>query len=440
MNITVAGTGYVGLVTGVSLAEIGHRVVCFDIDKEKVMTLMKGKSPIYEPGLEEMIIKNQTNERLTFSFEPNIAYSNPDIIIIAVGTPGNSDGSADLSYVKKVAKDISKYLKKDKVTVVTKSTVSIGTNHKIKLWIEEDANADLKVDIVSNPEFLREGTAIYDTFNGDRIVIGSENESAAKLLEDVYRPFNLPFVHTDIESAEMIKYASNAFLATKISFINEIANLCEKIGANIEDVSKAVGMDRRIGSDFLQAGLGYGGSCFPKDTNALVQLAGHVQHSFNLLESVIEVNNKQPFLLLQKARGIVGSSFKDKKVAVLGIAFKPNTDDIREAASLILIKELIKDKAIVNVFDPIARHNVEKVFGDLVNYNETIEETIKDTELVFIATEWTQIKTFTISKYKELMKTPNVVDGRNCYSLQDMKKLDITYASVGRKTIIRENV
>jgi UDPglucose 6-dehydrogenase len=434
LKITVAGTGYVGLVTGVALAEIGHQVMCLDIDENKIADLKAGNSPIYEPGLDEMLVSNQNGKRLFFTTNPELAYAHPDIIIIAVGTPEKEDGSADLSYVQMVARDIAAFIKQD-IIVVTKSTVPVGTNRKVKQWIEEGLSPNtIHVNSISNPEFLREGNALFDTFNGDRIVIGSECEEAARKMAELYKPLNIPILHTDIESAEMIKYASNAFLATKISFINEIANICEKVGANIEDVANGIGMDQRIGPKFLNAGVGYGGSCFPKDTKALVQLAGDVQHRFQLLEAVINVNNKQPLLLLQKAKDIVGS-FNGTKVAVLGIAFKPNTDDIREAASLVLIKELVSQGALVTVYDPIAIQHAKKVLGESVEYCETIDQAICETDLTFIATEWKQVLNYPLTKYKELMKKPQIIDGRNCYSLEVMRDLNITYASIGRETI-----
>ncbi len=435
MKITVAGTGYVGLVTGVALAEIGHHVIGFDIDTEKIALLKEGHSPIYEPGLDDLLMKNLHSKRLFFTSNAEFAYADPEIVIIAVGTPENKDGSANLTYVQSVAKHIAKYLVQKEIIVVTKSTVPVGTNRKVKKWIEDDLLTEsCQIHIVSNPEFLREGSALYDTFNGDRIVIGSENEKVARKMEELYSLLNVPFVHTDIESAEMIKYASNAFLATKISFINEIANICEKVGANIEDVSKGIGMDKRIGPKFLQAGLGYGGSCFPKDTKALVQLAGDLHHRFHLLESVINVNNKQPLMLMQKAKDLVGD-FEGKKVALLGLAFKPNTDDIRESASLVLIKHLIKQGADIHVYDPIAINSAKKVLGDLVSYNDNIDQAILHADITFIATDWKEVINYPLSSYKTYMKSPNVIDGRNCYSLEEAEEKNITYISVGRKAI-----
>lgn len=434
LKITVVGTGYVGLVTGVSLAEIGHHVTCFDICKDKIIQLNNGLSPIYEPGLEEMLQRNQQRDRLLFTSNPVSAYKDPEIIIIAVGTPENENGSANLNYVQLVAKDIATYVKQDEIIVVTKSTVPVGTNKKVKNWIEEYLHRPIKLYIASNPEFLREGSAIYDTFNGDRIIIGSEEKYVASIIENMYAPLRLPFVHTDIESAEMIKYASNAFLATKISFINEIANICEKVGANIEDVANGIGKDRRIGNHFLQAGIGYGGSCFPKDTKALVQIAGDVEHKFELLESVIKVNNQQQIKLYNKAKKDV-NTFQDKKIAILGASFKPNTDDVREASSLVMINKLLQDGADVHVYDPIALENISKLFGDKIIYCHSFKDAIKDAAIVFILTEWDQIKSIPLTMYLELMKDPVIYDGRNCYPLNEVEKYPITYVSIGRKPI-----
>lgn len=306
MRVSVAGTGYVGLVTGVCLAEIGHRVTCVDIDEQKIAKLTQGISPIYEPGLEELMKKNHEAGRLDFSTDSAQAYGESDVIFIAVGTPENEDGSANLTYVNAAAEQIAKLLKKD-VVVAVKSTVPVGTNEHVLKVINKHKPLAVGVEIVSNPEFLREGSAIHDTFHGDRIVVGSETASAGDLLEELYKPLGIPVVRTDIRSAEMIKYAANAFLATKISFINEIANICEKLGADIEDVAEGIGKDARIGPQFLKAGIGYGGSCFPKDTKALVQLAGNVQHQFDLLDSVISVNNRQPLKLIESAMKHLGS-------------------------------------------------------------------------------------------------------------------------------------
>ncbi|WP_299093785.1 UDP-glucose/GDP-mannose dehydrogenase family protein [uncultured Metabacillus sp.] len=436
MKVTVAGTGYVGLVTGVCLAEIGHEVICIDINEEKIRLLKQRKSPIYEPGLEELLEKNAKRRSLYFTTSPKEAYAEREVIIIAVGTPENRDGSANLSYVEAVAKDIAEHMT-DHVIVTIKSTVPVGTNHRVKELLNQYKAPYLQVEVVSNPEFLREGSAIQDTFKGDRIVIGSACQHAGDVIETMYKPLNIPIVRTDIKSSEMIKYASNAFLATKISFINEIANICEKLGANIEDVARGIGLDSRIGDKFLQAGIGYGGSCFPKDTKALVQLAGNVKHDFELLESVIKVNNHQPLLLLQKATDIAGDLYR-KKVALLGLSFKPNTDDVRESASLVLAKKLLENGSIVSVYDPIATDNAKKMLGDRVIYCTSIDEAIRGAELTFIGTEWVEIKEYPVANYKKLMKNPRVFDGRNCYSLAEMKRHEIVYVSIGRKAILQQ--
>ncbi|MBM7606383.1 UDPglucose 6-dehydrogenase [Metabacillus crassostreae] len=434
MKVTVAGTGYVGLVTGVCLAEIGHHVICIDVDEAKIKMLQEAKSPIYEPGLEEMLSKNIKKGNIFFTTSPEYAYSNCEIIIIAVGTPEKPDGSANLTYIEAVSRKIAENIQQDSIVVI-KSTVPVGTNDWINNLIQTNLQNRHFVEVVSNPEFLREGSAISDTFNGDRIVIGSSSKYSGDIVEAMYTSFNRPILRTNIRSSEMIKYASNAFLATKISFINEIANICEKLGANIEDVSTGIGLDKRIGKQFLQAGIGYGGSCFPKDTKALVQLAGNVEHEFELLESVIKVNNHQPLLLIQKAKEIVGQ-LEGKKVAVLGLAFKPNTDDIRESASVVIVNQLIENGAIVYVYDPIAISNVKKTIGESVKYCSTIDEAIGDAELTFIGTEWSEIKKYPVINYKRLMKTPMIFDGRNCYDLDEMKNHGLVYVSIGREAIL----
>jgi UDPglucose 6-dehydrogenase len=435
LKIAIAGTGYVGLVTGVCLSEIGHHVTCIDTNQQKIDTLQKGISPIYEPGLEELLKKNMAQGRLYFTVDPKQAYSDADIIMIAVGTPENEDGSANLTYVEQAAETIACHIEKD-VIVVTKSTVPVGTNENIKQIIERIKPANVHVEVASNPEFLREGSAIYDTFNGDRIVIGAENDKAAKVLEELYQPLGIPVVKTDIRSAEMIKYASNAFLATKISFINEIANICEKVGANIDDVSYGIGLDGRIGLRFLQAGIGYGGSCFPKDTKALVQLAGNVQHQFELLEAVIKVNNHQQSLLVQKAKKVFGS-LRGKRAALLGLSFKPKTDDVREAASLVIARQLSQEGVSVIAYDPIAVPNAKRLLGNMIDYTEQIETALAGADMAFIVTEWETIKTLPLQKYCDLMNNPVIFDGRNCYSLKEAEQYPITYISIGRREIIQ---
>ncbi|NYE09042.1 UDPglucose 6-dehydrogenase [Bacillus niacini] len=433
MRITVAGAGNVGLVTAVCFAEAGHRVTCLDTQKEKIEMLEKGHSPFFEPGLEPLLEKNLASGRLRFSTNPKEAYRGAEIIFIAVGTPEKKDGSVDLSYIYIASYHIAENIEND-VIVCTKSTVPVGTNEIIKQIFQNRKPHHLKVDVVSNPEFLREGSAIMDFYLADRIVIGADNPEAASIIEQLYLPLKIPIVVTDIRSAEMIKYASNAFLATKISFINEIANLCEIVGANIEEVSNGMGMDKRIGANYLQPGIGYGGSCFPKDTKALVQLAGNVQHPFELLESVIKVNLQQHSLLVKKAKEMLGS-LKGKKAALLGLAFKPETDDIREAVSLTIIKELLEEGSLVTAYDPIAIPNAHKLIGNSIEYTTNIREALKGADFAFIATEWDQIKHLPFDAYMTYMKEPIIFDGRNCYSLNDIQRYPITYVSIGRPTI-----
>ncbi|WP_226528029.1 UDP-glucose dehydrogenase family protein [Metabacillus niabensis] len=433
MKIAVVGTGYVGLVTGTCLSEIGHTVTCIDIDQTKVEKMRAGQSPIYEPGLEEIMTKNINENRLFFSTQHEDGFDNADVIYIAVGTPEKEDGSANLSFVEQVAKDIATNVKKDTI-VVTKSTVPVGTNHWIKKIIIDNLLNNVKVEVVSNPEFLREGSAIYDSFNGDRIVVGADNEEAANVIEEINKPFGIPVFKTDIRSAEMIKYAANAFLATKISFINEISNICEKLGANVEDVAYGMGQDNRIGTQFLNAGIGYGGSCFPKDTKALVQIAGNVEYDFDLLKGVIRVNQKQQEMLINKLDERF-DSLKDKKVAVLGLAFKPNTDDMREAASIVIIKHLIDKGATVTAYDPVAMGNAKRVLDSKVNYESNIIDAIKDSDVVLILTEWNEIKELDLQTFVEHMKLPVIFDGRNCYDPRIVEKYQVEYHSMGRPTV-----
>ncbi|WP_071393418.1 UDP-glucose dehydrogenase family protein [Bacillus tuaregi] len=434
MKITITGTGYVGLVTGVCLSDVDHQITCYDIDQEKINLLNSGKSPIYEPGLDELIQKNISAGRLSFTADVKEAYSDADCIFIAVGTPPNEDGSANLTYIEKAAIEIAEHITKDCI-VVTKSTVPVGTNEYIGRIIAERVPAGLTVKIVSNPEFLREGSAIHDTFHGDRIVIGSNDQEAGKVIADIYAPFKLPIVHTDIRSAEMIKYASNSFLALKISFINEIANLCEKVGGNIEHVAAGVGLDKRIGSKFLQAGIGFGGSCFPKDINALNHLANEYDYDFKILKSVIDVNRLQKERLFYKAKEAVGS-LAGKKITILGLTFKPNTDDIRDAASLKLIQDLLMEDAVITVYDPVGMPNVEKLFGNKLQYAESAEKALEDAEATFILTEWDEIKNLSLEQVKRYMTKPILFDGRNCFTLEDAEKQGIQYYSIGRKAIV----
>lgn len=437
MKITIIGAGYVGLITGVGLARLGHSVTCFDINDKKIERIKQGDLPIYEDGLHQLINDACENNRLVFTANKEEAFDDVEFIFIAVGTPSLLDGTADLTYIQSACHDIGTYATGD-IIVVTKSTVPVGTNHAMKEWIGEKLQGRHKLHIVSNPEFLREGSGIYDFFHGDRIVIGADDEEAARRVGSLYSELRLKMYVTDIKSAEMIKYASNAFLATKISFINEISNICEKLGANVLDVTKGMGMDKRIGASFLNAGIGYGGSCFPKDTKALVQIAGNVAHDFRLLKAVIEVNNKQQLLLIEKAKKIM--NMNKKRVAVLGASFKPNTDDIREAPSITIIEELLNLGADVVLYDPKAIHNVKKIFGETIQYSECIDESIREASVVFIVTEWEAILAYPLERYAQLMREPILFDGRNCYTVEDIKKQELDYYSVGRKNICNRNV
>ena len=431
MKIVVAGTGYVGLVTAVCLSEVGHEVTCVDVNEEKINILKEGKSPIFEPGLEELMIKNKS--LLTFTLDSKSAYKEADVIFVGVGTPEKKDGSANLKYVYEVAKEIAENVEKDCVIVI-KSTVPIGTNKKIEKFINDNLKHKVNIEIVSNPEFLSQGTAVRDTLHAQRIVLGVPSKKAENVMKKVYDGFNIPYVITNRESAEMIKYASNDFLALKISYVNEIANLCEIVGANIQDVTKGMGMDPRIGNKFLQAGIGYGGSCFPKDTKALSWLANFNDYEIKTVKAAIEVNENQKLKLIKKARKYY-DNFEGLTIAVLGLTFKPNTDDLREAPSLANIPILLDDGAKIKAYDPIGEKNFKKFYPNEIMYCNSMEETLKDADICFIFTEWDFVKNFEISKYEKLMRKPIVIDGRNCYNLDDIRNTKITYDSIGRETI-----
>ena len=431
MKIAIAGTGYVGLVTGVCLAEVGHKnVVCVDVDESKVKLMQSGKSPIYEDGLEELMQKNYKIGRISYTTNYKDAYKDADVIIIAVGTPERKDGSANLDYIKKVAMQVSKTITKDTLVVI-KSTVPIGTNEGIEKYIKKNLKNNVKIELASNPEFLSQGSAVKDTLNASRIVIGVESEWAREILENVYKPFNQPIIVTNRNSAEMIKYASNDFLALKISFMNDIANLCEIVGANIEDVAKGMSYDERIGDKFLKAGIGYGGSCFPKDTKALHWLSNQNGYELKTIKAAIEVNESQKLKLVRKASEII-ENFEGMRVCVLGLTFKPGTDDLREAPSIPNIEYLLERGAKVVAYDPIGIENTKKIFNDSIEYTTSIDEAIKDSEACFIMTEWSEILNYDVNKYKTNMKVPLIFDGRNCYNIDCMKDLGILYYSIGR--------
>lgn len=431
MKIAVAGTGYVGLVTGVCLAEIGHNVTCVDIDENKVELMRKGKSPIYEAGLEELMIKNK--ERLTYTTDYRYAYKDAEVIFIGVGTPEKKDGSANLKFVYEVSKQIAESIEND-CLVVVKSTVPIGTNDKVEKFIKENLKNNVLVEVASNPEFLAQGTAVKDTLHASRIVIGVESKRAEDILRRVYDGFGQPYVITNRRSAEMIKYASNDFLALKISYINEIANLCEIVGADVEDVAKGMGLDTRIGNKFLKAGIGYGGSCFPKDTKALHWLANFHDYELKTVKAAIEVNENQKIKLIKKAKKYY-DSFNGLNVAVLGLTFKPGTDDLREAPSLANIPILLEDGANIRAWDPVGVDNYKKLYPNEIMYCNSIDEALKDADLCLIFTEWADVINYDVTKFEKLMKKPIIIDGRNCYNTNKIKELNVIYESIGREKI-----
>ena len=429
-KIAVAGTGYVGLVAGVCFAEKGHDVICVDVDEEKVKLMKSGKSPIYEQDLEELMIKNYKEGRLDYTTDYKSAYKDADAIFIGVGTPEMPDGSANLSYVATVSRQIAETVEKD-CLVVVKSTVPIGTNDKVEQFIHDSLEHDVKIEVASNPEFLAQGTAVKDTLQAKRIVIGTESKEAEKLLMEIYEPFNLPIVSVNRRSAEMIKYASNDFLALKISYMNDIANLCELVGADIQDVAKGMSYDPRIGSNFLNAGIGYGGSCFPKDTKALKYLAKQNGYKLRTVEAAVDVNTEQKTVLYKKASKRL-ITFNGLKVAVLGLTFKPGTDDLREAPSIDNVELLLKQGANIYAFDPVGMENFKKRYPEQITYVSKPEEALEKANVCFIFTEWKEIKDIKPSEYKKLMKTPLVYDGRNIYSKAEMKEEGIEYYSIGR--------
>lgn len=432
MKIAVAGTGYVGLVTGVCLASKGHDVTCVDVDEQKVEVMKQGISPIYEPGLSELM--KESMDHLTFTTDYASAYKDAEVIFIGVGTPEKTDGSANLTYVYQVAKQIASSVERDCVVVV-KSTVPIGTNDKIESYIHDKQKNKVEIHVASNPEFLSQGTAVKDTLHASRIVIGANEEMPAEVLQRVYEDFDAPKLVVGRRSAEMIKYASNDFLALKISYVNEIANLCETVGADVEEVTKGMGYDSRIGNKFLKAGIGYGGSCFPKDTKALSWLASFNDNEIRTVKAAIEVNDSQKFKLIKKARKYY-DDFLFLNIAILGCTFKPGTDDLREAPSLVNVPLLLEDGANLRIWDPVGEENFKKKIPNKnIQYFDTIEEAIKGADLCLIFTEWDDVVKFDVRKYEELMKTPIVLDGRNCYPLSAFEETNTTYCSIGRKTV-----
>jgi UDPglucose 6-dehydrogenase len=432
MKIAVIGTGYVGLVTGTCFAETGNEVTCVDIDKRKVDKLTNGQITIYEPGLEKLFLRNLKEERLKFTTNLSEGIEDAQIIFLALPTPPGEDGSADLKYVLGVAQDLGKIMKEYKV-IVDKSTVPVGTAEKVHAAIAK--NATVEFDVVSNPEFLREGVAVEDFMKPDRVVIGTSSERAKKLMNELYAPFvrsGNPLIFMDERSAELTKYAANSFLATKISFMNEIAQLCERLGADVDMVRLGIGSDQRIGKRFLFPGIGYGGSCFPKDVQALVKSSGEVQYDFRILTAVMEVNEKQKLHLLPKVKNFFKGDLKGKHFALWGLAFKPNTDDIREAPALYIIDALVEAGATVNVFDPEAMANVKELIGDKVTYSENQYEALAGADALIIATEWNEFRTPDFLKIVKNMKKKVIFDGRNLFDLSAIKELGFHYESIGR--------
>ena len=440
-KITVAGTGYVGLVAGVCFAEVGHQVTCVDIDEKKVELMKSGVSPIYEAGLEEIMQKNYAAGRIDYTTDYKSAYKDADAIFIGVGTPEQPDGSANLSYIATVARQIAESVEKD-CLVVVKSTVPVGTNDKVEQFIKDFLVNDVKVEVASNPEFLAQGSAVHDTLHAARIIIGTESKWAEEMLMKIYEPFNLPIVSVSRRSAEMIKYASNDFLALKISYMNDIANLCELVGANIQDVALGMSFDERIGSKFLNAGIGFGGSCFPKDTKALEYLARQNGYELRTVKAAIDVNKEQKTILYKKASKRL-ITFNGLKVAVLGLTFKPGTDDLREAPSLDNIPLLLEQGADIYAYDPVGIENFKKKYPEgqngngSITYTKTAEEALKGANVCFIFTEWGEIKAIRPDAYKKLMRTPLIYDGRNIYDLVEMEQAGVEYHSIGRTAVTR---
>ncbi len=432
MDIAVIGSGYVGLVTGACFAEFGVDVTCVDVDAEKIGRLSKGQIPIYEPGLDHLVTKNLQAGRLRFTTDIKSAVEQTLVIFLAVGTPPKEDGSADLKHIHSVARSVAEYMNGYKV-VVTKSTVPVGTGESLRCLIRENQKKQINFGIVSNPEFLREGAAIDDFMRPDRVVIGSRDEEAIAIMRDLYRPLFLietPFVITSIEAAELTKYAANAFLATKISFINEIANLCDRLGCDVHDVARAIGMDGRIGRKFLHPGPGFGGSCFPKDTRALSSIAREFGCDSLIVDAVIEVNERQRDVMLPKIKNLVGD-LKGKIITVLGLSFKPETDDMREAPSIDIIRNLVENGAIVRAYDPVAISEAMKILPD-ISYAEDEYMAVTGADALVFITEWNQFRALDMERIRGLMRSPKIADLRNIYEPEAMRGLGFDYVGVGR--------
>ena len=435
MNIAIVGTGYVGLVTGTTLAELGNTVYCVDIDETKVENMKKGIVPIYEPGLEEIFLRNIQANRLFFTTQLKEALDQCDVIYLALPTPPGEDGSADLSYVLKVSENIGELMTSYKV-IVNKSTVPVGTADRVRETIS--AKTEIPFDVVSNPEFLREGFAVEDSMNPARIVVGSSSDKAKNIIAQIYQPFTntgVPIIFMDEKSSELTKYAANSFLAVKITFMNEIANYCEKVGADVDKVRLGMGSDDRIGHRFLFPGIGYGGSCFPKDVKALIKSGKEENFDFQILNATENVNKAQKVILVSEIEKYFGGNIKDKKIAMWGLAFKANTDDIREASSLDNISLLLEKGAKITAYDAIAEENVKKIFGDKIEYNKDMYSCLEDADCLLIATEWSEFKNPNFQLMAEKMKNKAIFDGRNMFSIDQIENTGFYYKSIGRKTI-----
>ncbi len=439
MNIAVVGTGYVGLVTGACFAETGNHVVCVDIDEQKVARMRRGEVPIFEPGLELIFERNTKQGRLSFTTNLAEAIAPAQIIILALPTPPGEDGSADLSYITGVAAQLAHLLKSDYKVIVDKSTVPVGTSEIVHTIIAQHADEAL-FDVVSNPEFLREGVAVEDFLKPDRVVIGTQSERAKKIMRLLYEPFvrqGNPIIFMDERSAELTKYAANAYLATRISFMNEIANLCERIGANVDMVRAGIGSDTRIGKRFLFPGVGYGGSCFPKDVRALAKTAGDHAYDFHILKSVMQVNEHQRHILTRKIKTFFNDDLNGKTIAIWGLSFKPNTDDIREAPALYIIDELLEAGAVVKVYDPEAMGNVKALYGDRLQFASDQYEALGGADALAIVTEWSVFRTPSFQMMADLMNDKVIFDGRNLYDLDQLEEQGFYYDSIGRTTILK---
>ena len=440
MNISIVGTGYVGLVTGTCFSETGINVICVDIDSQKIENLKKGIIPIYEPGLEYMITRNIQKKRLHFTTNLESSLKDCEAIFIAVGTPPGEDGSADLKHVLTVAQHIGKYMN-DYLVVVTKSTVPVGTSQKVKETVQKELKKRGKVipfDVASNPEFLKEGTAIDDFLKPDRIIVGTDSEEAQKVIQKLYKPFLLnghPLIFMDIPSAELTKYAANAMLATRISFMNELANFCEMVGADINSVRKGVGSDPRIGNKFIYPGIGFGGSCFPKDLKALINTSDKFGYSMEIIKAAERINNLQKTVISKKISQHFKGDLKKKIIALWGLSFKPNTDDMREAPSLVVIEELIRSGTIIKAYDPVAMKEAKQIFGNRIEYSQDMYDAVIDADALVLVTEWSEFRVPNYKVLSRLMKQKIIFDGRNIYEPAEMKENGFTYYPIGRRVL-----